>query len=272
MPGNKFFDENTLNSPPKIIIKKENIGLEEYQHQKYQFNLFNNTIKRDQYYEDLGRVKDRLEKAVPSMKQVAHADMKRINTNKVYQRKLERDLTGPRGLNWQRNQLTIQKFSLESCSNSSFIFRQELQRLENNERDIERDLMRLNRDLARIAFSSPLGQSSVPNENHDPSQVQTGNLSSTTNINPTAPILPKTKLDLERSISVGTSRATVGLMTLIHQKRLSLNQTNSFNERSSIDKPIFSKANEERPYLQQHGLMMDREKRKIEQKLKLFLN
>ncbi|CAF0765279.1 unnamed protein product [Rotaria sp. Silwood1] len=252
MPGNKFFDENTLNSPPKIIIKKENIGLEEYQHQKYQFNLFNNTRKRDQYYEDLGRVKDRLEKAVPSMKQVAHADMKRINTNKVYERKLERDLTGPRGLNWQR--------------------KQELQRLENNERDIERDLMRLNRDLARIAFSSPLGQSSVPNENHDPSQVQTGNLSSTTNINPTAPILPKTKLDLERSISVGTSRATVGLMTLIHQKRLSLNQTNSFNERSSIDKPIFSKANEERPYLQQHGLMMDREKRKIEQKLKLFLN
>ncbi|CAF3386381.1 unnamed protein product [Rotaria sp. Silwood1] len=102
MPGNKFFDENTLNSPPKIIIKKENIGLEEYQHQKYQFNLFNNTRKRDQYYEDLGRVKDRLEKAVPSMKQVAHADMKRINTNKVYERKLERDLTGPRGLNWQR--------------------------------------------------------------------------------------------------------------------------------------------------------------------------
>ncbi|CAF5144795.1 unnamed protein product, partial [Rotaria sp. Silwood1] len=105
---------------------------------------------------------------------------------------------------------------------------QELQRLENNERDIERDLMRLNRDLARIAFSSPFGQSSVLNENHDPSQIQTGNLSSTTNINPTVPILPKTKPDLERSISVGTSRATVGLMTLIHQKRLSLNQTNSF--------------------------------------------
>jgi hypothetical protein len=96
----KNFEGNTLNSPLKIIIKKENIGLEPYQHQKFQFNLFNNT-KRDQYYEDLCKVKDRLEKAVPNMQQVIQSDMKRVKINKVYERKLHRDLTGPRGLNWR---------------------------------------------------------------------------------------------------------------------------------------------------------------------------
>jgi len=35
------------------------------------------------------------------MQQVIHMDMKRANTNKVYERKLSRELTGPRGLNWR---------------------------------------------------------------------------------------------------------------------------------------------------------------------------
>jgi len=93
--------ENTLNSSVAIIIKPENIGLEEYQHKKYQYNLFNNRHKRDQYYEDLDKIKERLERGVPNMQQVIHTDMKRINTNKVYERKLLHDLYGPRGLNWQ---------------------------------------------------------------------------------------------------------------------------------------------------------------------------
>ncbi|CAF2393721.1 unnamed protein product [Rotaria sp. Silwood2] len=253
MPEKKFWDGNALNSPPKIIIKKENIGLKEYQHQKYQYNLFTHIIKRDQYYEDLSRVKDRMGKTVPSMQQVIHGDMKRINTNKVYERKLNRDLTGPRGLNWQ-------------C-------KQKLQRLENNERDIERDLIRLNRDLARIALSTSVGQSPVSNEDNDPLQVQTEPLSSTTSINSMVQTSPKTKLILGRSISMNTSKTTTGHLTPLHQKRLSLNQTSSCNERSPwIDKQTFSKVNEERPYLQQHGLIIDREKRKIQQKLKCFFN
>ena len=97
----KDVDVNPLNSPAKIIIKKENIGLHEHQHQKYQYNLFNNNEKRNQYYEDLTKVKDRLGKVPPNMQQVVHMDMKRANTNKIYERKLTRDLTGPRGLNWQ---------------------------------------------------------------------------------------------------------------------------------------------------------------------------
>lgn len=94
-------DEGTLSSLPKIIIKKENIGLEEYQHQKYQYNLFNHLLQHDHYYEDLCRVKDRLQKVAPNMQQVIHADMNRANTNKIYERKLIQILNGPRGLDWQ---------------------------------------------------------------------------------------------------------------------------------------------------------------------------
>jgi hypothetical protein len=101
VPKEKNFDGSTLNSQPKIIIKKENIGLKEYQHQKYQYNLFTGNIKRGQFYDDLVKVKDRLEKTVPNMQQVIHMDMKRARSNQVYERKLSRDLTGPRGLNWQ---------------------------------------------------------------------------------------------------------------------------------------------------------------------------
>jgi len=97
----KNFDESTLHSLPKIIIKKENIGLEEYQHQKYQYNLFNNNVKRDQFYDDLVKIRDRLEKTAPNMQQVIDMDMKRVRTNQIYERKLSRELTGPRGLNWQ---------------------------------------------------------------------------------------------------------------------------------------------------------------------------
>jgi hypothetical protein len=97
----KDSNANVVNSPLKIIIKKENIGLEEYQHQKFQYNLFNQIVKNNQYYDDLCKVKDRLEKTVPNMQQVIHIDMKRVKTNKVFERKLTRDLTGPRGLNWQ---------------------------------------------------------------------------------------------------------------------------------------------------------------------------
>jgi hypothetical protein len=95
------FDESSLRSSSKIIIKKENIGLNRHQHQNYQYSLFTNNAKRDQFYEDLYKVKSRSEKKSPNMQQVIHMDMKRVKTNKVYERKLTRELTGPRGLNWQ---------------------------------------------------------------------------------------------------------------------------------------------------------------------------
>jgi len=101
LSNKKNSDGHMFDETQRIIIKKQNIGLEEYQHKKYQYSLFNNIAKRDKFYEDLCKAKDRLERAAPNMQQVIHMDMKRANTNKVYERKLSRELTGPRGLNWQ---------------------------------------------------------------------------------------------------------------------------------------------------------------------------
>ena len=60
--------------------------------------LMNNVVKRNQFYEDILMRKDR---TMPSMQQVINTDMERIKTNKVYDRRLNRDLNGPKGLNWQ---------------------------------------------------------------------------------------------------------------------------------------------------------------------------
>ena len=64
----------------------------------YQSILLTNVIKRHQSYEDILGRKDRI---APNMQQVINTDMERMKTNKVYDRKLNRDLYGPKGLNWQ---------------------------------------------------------------------------------------------------------------------------------------------------------------------------
>lgn len=64
----------------------------------YQSSLLTNVIKRHQSYEDVLRRKDPLG---PNMQQVIHTDMERMKTNKVYDRKLNQDLNGPKGLTWQ---------------------------------------------------------------------------------------------------------------------------------------------------------------------------
>ena len=52
-------DSNALNTEPDLIIKKDNFGSESYQQQHYQYNLLNNLRKRDHYYEDLAKMRDR---------------------------------------------------------------------------------------------------------------------------------------------------------------------------------------------------------------------
>lgn len=54
--------------------------------------------KRNQFYEDILPRKDR---TMPSMQQVIHTDMERMKNNKLYDRRLNRDLNGPKGLTWQ---------------------------------------------------------------------------------------------------------------------------------------------------------------------------
>ncbi|CAF1108621.1 unnamed protein product [Rotaria magnacalcarata] len=249
---NNVPDENVLNSPPQIIIKKENIGLEEYQHQKFQYNLFNSILKHDHYYEELSRIKDRLDKNAPSMQQVIHTDMKRANINKIYERKLNHDLTGPRGLNWQ-------------C-------KQELQRLQSSERNVERDLIRLKRDLARVSFSSSLNQCPLPLENNDITQVQSEQALTVSGINSPVQSPQKGRIILGRSISINGPRTSAGRLSPIHQKRFSLNQPVSISEKSLIEKQPNWKGNEDRSNLQKHAVIIDQEKREIEQKLKLFLH
>lgn len=75
-----------LNSPTKIVLP---------------INSYKHMVRHDQYYETIGRTKGRSENSVPDMQHVIRMDMERLKTNKVYDRKLNHDLTGRRGLNWQ---------------------------------------------------------------------------------------------------------------------------------------------------------------------------
>ncbi len=79
-----------------VTLNQENIDSK-----SYQYILLNNLLKRNQWYEEMIRTKYRWEKTAPNMQQVIHADMERMKTNKVYERKLNQDLNGPKGLNWQ---------------------------------------------------------------------------------------------------------------------------------------------------------------------------
>jgi hypothetical protein len=75
-----------LNSPREVVLPLNS--------RKYK-------VKREQCYETIIRIKDRSEKSVPTMQHVIHMDMERMKTNKVYERKLNHDVIGRRGLNWQ---------------------------------------------------------------------------------------------------------------------------------------------------------------------------
>jgi len=141
--------------------------------------------------------------------------------------------------------------------------------LKSIERDIERDLMRLNHDLTRIALSSSFGRllSVRPNKNLSPIQIPS--LSFPANINSTSQTPQKTKLLLERSLVISTSRVAINRFTSIDHT----NKICSVNERLPwIHKQIISQANENRSYFQQHTHIINQEKLIIEQKLKEFLN
>ena len=85
-----------LHSPRAVVVNEETPSA-----RTYQYVLFNNMRKQNQWYEDVLGSKSRLDRSAPNMQQVIHTDMERMKTNKVYDRKLNRDLNGPKGLNWQ---------------------------------------------------------------------------------------------------------------------------------------------------------------------------
>ncbi|CAF1632964.1 unnamed protein product [Adineta ricciae] len=176
-------------SSDEVRIKKENIGLEDYQHQDYQYHLFNNQNKHDSYYKDLSKIKVRFDKSIPNMQQIIRTDMKRISINKLYDRQLKEIVHGPRGLDWQ--------------------YKQQLKRFKNDERDIRRELLRLNYDLAKISFSSYLN----------------GSL----NKNPLPNSTRKTKAVLKHSLLITDRRVSINFSTPTNQTQSS----SSGNESSS---------------------------------------
>lgn len=144
--------------------------------------------------------------------------------------------------------------------------------MQSNERDVERELMRLKRELGRASYSSTLTQNSAKNENGDTSKSQMGQLPVVGGVNPHKQSPRKRKIVLRRSISVGVTGPTGGQALPFQQKRFSLNQPSTVTDRSWLEKPANGKSKEDRSCLQQHALIMDQQKRLIEQKLKHFLH
>lgn len=97
----RFAGQNPWRANAGMIITKDNIGLANYQHQMYQYHLFNHRSKHDQYYEDMHKVKSRMSRTLPDMQRVVHTDLQRDHVNRFYDRQLQQAVSGPRGLHWQ---------------------------------------------------------------------------------------------------------------------------------------------------------------------------
>ncbi len=150
-------------------------------------------------------------------------------------------------------------------------FRQELQRLQSDERGVERDLIRLNRDLAKISSLHSIIRSprSMPTD-------QISRLSSIPEENSYLPMIEKRKSVVARSSSINSNRTFLKHFIPI-QKRSAMIKTNPYNEQSySLPKyslqQLIAKTSDDRAYLQQHAHTINQQKRLIEQKLKKFSN
>ncbi|CAF1444404.1 unnamed protein product [Didymodactylos carnosus] len=107
-------------------------GVNKCHFQPYQKILFfNNNDKCEKHYANIMKLKDRINKPAPTMRTVILSDMKREKANKVFEQRLKENISGPGGLSRQ-------------C-------RLELQRLRSNARVVERDLIRLNSDMYKMA-------------------------------------------------------------------------------------------------------------------------
>ncbi len=159
-------------------------------------------------------------------------------------------------------------YELISFTQHDLYFRQELQRLRSDERDVERDLIRLNRDLAKISSFRSISRSPSFTRN------QTSRLASIAEENSsTLPIIEKPKVILGRSSSLNTNRNSVNHLIPI-QKRLSpiKNEQQSHSLPKYNFQQVIAKTSDDRLYLQHHAHIINQQKRLIEQKLKQFLH
>ncbi|CAF2377421.1 unnamed protein product [Rotaria sp. Silwood2] len=215
-----------------------------------QRRIFNNMVKRNQYYEDVEKMKYRLEKFVPNIQQVNQTDAKRVKTKRVYQRKVTQDLTESKDLNWRR--------------------KQELQHLRSGEHNGERDLIHLNRDPVKISSSPSISQSSLLYQN------KKSRLSSITEENSLTRIIENPTSALGRSSLINRSQTSQNHIIPI-QKRSPMNKINSSYQhdrwlRKYSFQQNIAKTSDDRFYLQQRAHLINQQKRLIEQKLKEFLH
>jgi hypothetical protein len=135
---------------------------------------------------------------------------------------------------------------------------------------VERDLIRLNRDLTRIALSSARGQSLSLNQNKDLSRSPTPRLLLPDDIRPTS---QRTKLSARCSFPLTPNTpTTVNRFSPIYRQRSPSSKMNPYNEKSPwVRRQTISQADETRSYHHHHIRTMHQQQQDIEQKLKQFL-
>ncbi|CAF3391406.1 unnamed protein product [Rotaria sp. Silwood1] len=296
-----------LHSAINSVLIKRNVGSKPFERR-----IPYNTVKRDQCHEDVGKIKYRLGKFVPTMQQTHQMNLRRGTTKKIYQRKLNHNRTESGGLNGR-------------C-------KQELQHLRSDKVDVEHDLIRLNRDPVKISSSSSpaISQSSLLYENKNSSENPKLRLSLITEENSSICIMEKPTSVPRYSSLINRSQisrnhiipikerssinkinsnyqhdrwlqenSSICIMekptsvprysSLINRSQISRNHIIPIKERSSINKinsnyqhdrwlrkysfqQNIAKTSDDRFYLQQHAHSINQQKRLIEQKLKEFLD
>lgn len=152
------------------------------------------------------------------------------------------------------------------------MFRQEIHRLENDEREAERDLKRLHHDLARASISSLSQQPTFGRQSTILSRSTTPYFSIVLDsgaIVETTPISSRKVLHT-RPISIQVDQTNDDRLPLLDPKR----RSKSFSSRKSpwTLKEVHLKSKEIPPHLRKHFNSINRQKREIEQKLKEFLH
>lgn len=148
------------------------------------------------------------------------------------------------------------------------LFRHRLQRLENDEREAERDLIRLNHDRIRASLSSISNRALSSRPSTQLFRSRTPRLS--TPIDSLIQRSSRTKLLFERPFSV--NRTSIDRFIPSDGKRLSNSTVNSMTKKFPwICKPMQSNFDENPSYLRVHVDSINQQKRDIEQKLKEFL-
>jgi hypothetical protein len=156
--------------------------------------------------------------------------------------------------------------NMMNASLDLLLFRQELQRLRNN----ERDLIRLNRDLVKIAPLPSISQFPSSHQSKELSRKQTPRLSSIAEENSPVSIIG-------RSSSLSPSRASINYPTDVVQTRSLMNKNDSQHEhlnwlRKYSFPRVVAKTSDDRLNREQHQYIINQQKRLLEQKLQQFLH